>query len=188
LETRGAGKPRPRVSGVIPVKNIVAARLLLARTGGFKMAKINPEDVRIRVLRNDDFNSIIEIDSMVGKKSRPEYYERKLRRLTDSKEQIVSSLVAEYGGRVVGFLMGEVFYGEFGIPESHATIDTIGVDPKMQRGGIARLLLDEFITNMKAIGVTSIRTIVSWNDFDLVGFFSKMGFSPAHVLNLEMKI
>jgi len=152
------------------------------------MAKVNTEDVKIRVLRNDDFSAIVEIDSMVGEKSRPRYYERRLRRLTDSSEQIVSSLVAEYEGKVVGFLMGEVFYGEFGIPESQATIDTIGVDPKMQRGGVARLLLEDFTTNMKAIGVTSIRTLVSWNDFNIVGFFSSMKFSPTPVLNLELKI
>ena len=41
---------------------------------------------------------------------------------------------------------------------------------------------------MKAIGVTSIRTLVSWNDFDLVGFFSSMGFAPTPVLNLELKL
>ncbi|MBU1495035.1 MAG: GNAT family N-acetyltransferase [Pseudomonadota bacterium] len=152
------------------------------------MSKINPEDVSIRMLRNDDFSAIVEIDSMVGKKTRPQYYERKLRRLTDSSEQIVSSLVAEHGGRVVGFLMGEVYHGEFGIPESQAAIDTIGVDPRAQRSGIAEMLFEEFVTNMKAIGVTSIRTLINWNDFSLAGFFNKVGFSPTPVLNLELKI
>lgn len=152
------------------------------------MVKINPDEVKIRVMRNEDFNDIVEIDSIVGGRSRPEYYERKLRRFMDSSDKIVSSLVAEYKGKVVGFLMGEVFYGEFGIPESQATIDTIGVHPKMQRSGIAKMLLTEFITNMKAVGVNSIRTLVNWNDFDLVGFFSSAGFKPTPVLNLEYKI
>jgi len=152
------------------------------------MPNVSPDEVRVRLLRSEDFNAIVEIDSLVGGKSRPQYYERKLRRLTDSSEQIVSSLVAEIDGRVVGFLMGEVFYGEFGIPESQATIDTIGVHPKMQRSGIARRLIEEFVTNMKAIGVTSIRTLVSWNDFKLVGFFSSLEFEPTPVLNLELKI
>jgi N-acetylglutamate synthase-like GNAT family acetyltransferase len=152
------------------------------------MPKVSPDDVKVRVLRSEDFNSIVEIDNMVGGKSRPQYYERKLRRLTDSSEQIVSSLVAEIDGVVVGFLMGEVFYGEYGIPESQANIDTIGVHPKMQRSGVARRLLEEFVMNMKAIGVTSIRTLVNWNDFNLVGFFSSMEFEPTPVLNLELKI
>jgi len=152
------------------------------------MAKVNPEDVKIRILRPEDYGTIVEIDTMVGGKSRPQYYERKLRRLTDSHDQIISSLVAEVEGRVVGFLMADVYQGEFGVPESQAAIDTIGVLPRMQRSGVAKKLIEEFIGNMRAIGVTSVRTLVSWNDFTLVAFFGSQGFQPTPVLNLEMKI
>jgi len=152
------------------------------------VTKINMEDVKIRILRPEDYGAIVEIDTMVGGKSRPKYYERKLRRLTDSRDRIISSLVAEVDGRVVGFLMADVYQGEFGVPESQAAIDTIGVLPRMQRAGVARKLIEEFIGNMRAIGVTSVRTLVSWNDFTLVAFFGSQGFQPTPVLNLEMKI
>jgi ribosomal protein S18 acetylase RimI-like enzyme len=152
------------------------------------MPKVAHAEVEIRVLRTDDFPSIMEIDTQVRGRPRPEYYERKMRTLMDGSGGIVSSLAAEVDGKVVGFLMGQVFDGEFGIPETAALIDTVGVNPELQRSGIARLLFEEFCTNMKAIGVTRIRTLVDWNAWDLITFFDSMGFEPLPVLNLELEL
>jgi ribosomal protein S18 acetylase RimI-like enzyme len=152
------------------------------------MKQIDPSDVTVRVLRGDDYPAIVEIDARVGGKPRPEYYERKMRSLMDGTSQIVSSLAAEHGGVVVGFLMGQVCDGEFGAPESMALVDTIGVDPDYQRAGVARIMFEEFMTSMKAIGVTSVRTLVHWNSWDLIKFFDSMGFTPEPVLNLERKL
>lgn len=152
------------------------------------MPKVAHAEVEIRVLRTDDFPSIMEIDTLVRSRPRPEYYERKMRTLMDGSGGIVSSLAAEVDGKVVGFLMGQVFDGEFGIPGTAALIDTVGVNPELQRSGIARLLFEEFCTNMKAIGVTRIRTLVDWNAWDLITFFDSLGFEPVPVLNLELEL
>ena len=152
------------------------------------MVKIEPGKVSVRLLRSEDFGDIVEIDRMVTGASRPRYYERRMRTVMDDSSQIVSSLVAEVDGKVVGFLMAQVLDGEFGTPETMAIVDTLGVSPEMQRLGIARTLFDEFCTNMRAIGVQRVRTLEDWNSLDLIRFFHCMGFTPVPVLDLEREL
>ena len=91
------------------------------------MAKLASEDVEIRVMRESDVGPVTEIDYKVFGKRRPEYYERKIAEVLDDEGgRLVTSLIAEVGGEVAGFIMGSVYLGEFGIPESIAYIDTIG--------------------------------------------------------------
>ncbi len=152
------------------------------------MPQIAPEDIKVRVIRPEDFEALVEIDAQVFGTRRPEYYERKIHTALDKTGRVVTSLVAEVGGKIIGFIMGEVYLGEFGIPESTATIDTIGVHPEFQRQAVARKLMEEFLTTVKAAGVKLIQTRINWNDWGLLRFFEKMGFSPAKVINLELKL
>ena len=101
---------------------------------------------------------------------------------------MVTSLVAEVGGRVAGFIMGSVYLGEFGIPETIASIDTIGVDPEFQRQGVAGYMLEEFKTTVRKAGVDKIHTLVNWTDTDLLGFFADRGFVAANTLNLKLDV
>jgi len=153
------------------------------------MAKLAAEDVEIRVMKESDVEPVAEIDYKVFGKRRPEYYERKIAEVLDEESgRLVTSLVAEVGDQVAGFIMGSVYLGEFGIPESMASIDTIGVDPAYQRQGIAGYLLDEFKTTVKKAGVDKIHTLVNWTDTDLLGFFANMGFVAANTLNLKLEL
>ncbi len=62
----------------------------------------------------------------------------KFEKLLNSKDYVPASLVAEEAdGTVVGFVMGELFMGEYGIFQEEATLDTIGVEPTCQHRGIA---------------------------------------------------
>lgn len=152
------------------------------------MKDFDPEMLRIRVLQFQDLDSIVEIDQKVFGRNRREYYERKVSMALDQTRHIVASLVAEYEERVVGFIMGEISYGEFGIPETTATVDTIGVDPDLQKRGIGSSLIDEFLRNLKAARVETVQTIVNWNDWSLLRFFESKGFGPARVITLELRI
>jgi len=152
------------------------------------MPKIDPEKLIIRVMREDDLEPIVEIDAQVLGQRRPEYYRRKCALALDDTQQLVTSLVAEYDGQVVGFIMGNVYLGEFGIPETTASLDTIGVHPDYQKQGIATQLMEEFITHARAAGVDTVYTLVSWNDWALLRFFEAVGFAPAKTVNLELKV
>jgi predicted N-acetyltransferase YhbS len=144
------------------------------------------ENVKIRILSYEDLNAIVEIDQKVLGENRRNYWERKLELMKNKSSQI--SLVAELEGKVVAFILGDVSGWEFGVPESIGWIDTIGVEPAHQKKGIATALAHELINNLRAMGVKTIYTLVSWNDWDLLQFFHAMGFTRGDMINLELKI
>lgn len=84
--------------------------------------------------------------------------------------------------------MGNIYTGEFGIPQTTASLDTIGIDPEYGKQGIGNLLFEEFVSNVRAAGVENIQTLVDWNDQQLLTFFNKCGFMPSRTLNLEKRI
>lgn len=143
---------------------------------------------KMRVMKRDDLDAVVAIDEMVSKQERRQYYERKLESVTSNPYNINTSLVAEADGKVVGFVMGDVYFGEYGIPETSATIDTIGVHPGFQNRGVAHDLMDQFLTNMKAVGVRRIYTLVNWDDFSLERFFASHKFQPSKRVNLELQL
>ena len=148
-----------------------------------------PNEKRVmRVLKKDDLNAIVEIDAAASKENRRDYYDRKLDAILNPKHNINSSIVCEIDGKVAGFVMGDIYFGEFGIPETTATIDTIGVDPRSQNRGVASEMLDQFMMNMKVAGVNKVYTLVNWDDFALEKFFSRQRFSPSKRINLEFTV
>ena len=142
----------------------------------------------MRVLKRDDLKAVIAIDELISKQQRGEYYERKFDSVLNSPHNINSSIVCEIDGRVVGFIMGDVYFGEFGIPETNATIDTIGVHPDSSKRGVASEMLDQFMMNMKAAGVNKVYTLVNWDDFSLEKFFARHKFAPSKRVNLECTV
>jgi len=143
-------------------------------------------EFNIRLMKADDFDAVVAIDQKVLEVSRPEYYEMKFEKLFESRDYLPTSLVAETeGGTVVGFVMGVLFMGEYGIFEEEATLDTIGVDPEFQHKSIGKLLINEFIEHLKTLGVRKINTLVDGNDTRLTRFFSTNQFYPSKSINLE---
>jgi predicted N-acetyltransferase YhbS len=144
------------------------------------------ENVGIRGLRKEDLDAIAEIDQKVLGENRRNYWERKLELMDNKSSQV--SLVAEVGGKVVAFILGDVSGWEFGVPETIGWIDTIGVEPDYQKKGLATALAHELVNNLRAMGVKTIYTLVSWNDWDLLQFFHAIGFTRGDMINLELKI
>lgn len=140
----------------------------------------------VRKMVPEDLDRIVEIDTRVLGKQRPEYWETKLE--SAKKRSQVSSLVAELDGRVVGFIIGGASRWEFGVPENIGWIDTIGVDPAYQRKGIAKTLFTEMTNSLKGVGVDTIITFVTRRDYVLLNFFNSLGFQKGDMLNLELDI
>ena len=150
---------------------------------------MNASAIKIRLMKAEDFDAVVVIDEKVLKTARPEYYEMKFEKLFQSKDYVPASLVAEKeDGSVVGFVMGELFLGEYGIFQEQATLDTIGVDPDCQQKGIGRQLMKEFMDHLRELGVQKINTLVDWNDSSLVEFFRANEFTPSKTINLERSL
>lgn len=147
---------------------------------------MDQDAIKIRLMRNEDFDAVVGIDRKITRESRRQYYELKFDKLFKSKDYVPASLVAEdEGGEVVGFVMGELYLGEYGILQEEATLDTIGVDPDFQHQGVGERLMQEFMEHMRSLGVEKINTLVHWNDANLIRFFSANKFSPSKTINLE---
>ncbi|MCJ7593287.1 MAG: GNAT family N-acetyltransferase [Desulfobacterales bacterium] len=150
---------------------------------------MNESTIKIRLMKADDFDAVVGIDEKVLKNSRPEYYELKFEKLFESKDYLPVSLVAEdQNGTVVGFVMGELYMGQYGIFQEAATLDTLGVDPSYQGKGIGKQLINEFVDHLRKVGVQKINTLITWNDSKLIQFFSANQFSPSNTINLERSL
>lgn len=142
--------------------------------------------VHIRFMKAEDFDAVVGIDEKVLQNPRPEYYEQKFEKLFETDDYLPASLVAEDAeGKVVGFVMGEIYMGEYGIFQEEATLDTIGVDPDFQQKGIGEQLISEFLAHLKKMGVQKINTLVDWNNAQMIHFFSSNHFSPSKTIYLE---
>ena len=131
---------------------------------------MSTEDISVRIMGPDDFDAIVEIDRKVLGESRLSYYEMKFDKLVLSADCVPTSLVAtDSGGKVLGFIMGELYVGEYGMQEA-ATLDTIGVDPEYQKQGIGEKLIEEFLDHLGELGAKKIITLVDPEDRALIRF------------------
>ena len=88
--------------------------------------------IPVRMLTEDDLDAIVRIDKRVVGHSRHDYLKHKLAEaMRDTR--IMVSLGTEVDGNLAGFLMGRLYYGEFGVADPVAILDTIGVDPERPR-------------------------------------------------------
>jgi ribosomal protein S18 acetylase RimI-like enzyme len=150
---------------------------------------MNKSAITFRLMKADDLEAVVGIDEKILESSRSEYFEMKFEMLFESRDYLPTSLVAEeQDGRVVGFVMGTLYMGEFGIFQEQATLDTIGVDPDYQKRGIGERLLDEFMDHLRSLGVKRVSTLVDSEDSKLTHFFGANRFSPSRTINLERKL
>ncbi len=143
--------------------------------------------VVIRNLRSEDCSRLVAIDEQITGRSRRVWYEGKLKRTLEESDLQVS-LGAESDGMLVGAMFAAVQYGEFGLPEPLAVLDTVLVDPAFGRRGVARAIFEQLLLNLRALRIERVRTEVAWDDHELVACFGSMGFEPAARLVLETEI
>jgi len=150
---------------------------------------MNERAFKIRLMKAEDFDAVVAIDQKILKAARTEYYEVKFEKLFKTRDYLPVSLVAEKeDGTVAGFVMGEIYMGEYGIFQEEARLDTIGVDPEYQHQGVGGQLMNEFMDHLKSLGVQKVNTLVDWNNSKLIHFFSANRFSPSKTINLERSL
>ena len=143
-------------------------------------------DLRVRPMNELDIEGICRIDEKITGRYRPEVWEQRvayyIRRDPDSSQ------IAEQGGRVVGFMLGEVRGGEFGLEEPTGWVEFFGVDPGAREKGIGRRLIEALLAHFRARGAHVARTMVAAQDKEIAGFISAMGFRPAPLSALEKRL
>ncbi len=149
--------------------------------------ELETDRIPVRRLDSGDLDAVVKMDADATGVQRREFYRAKLARaLEDSSVQL--SLAAEQDGMPVGFLIVTFYYGEFGMPETVAVIEAIGVHPEYRGRQVARALMRQLEMNLGALGVETVRTEVSWDQLELVQFLAHFGFEPAPRFCLQKKL
>lgn len=141
----------------------------------------------VRLLTARDVDRIATIDESITGLRRLKFFEGRVQRaLRDSDLRI--SLGVDCEGVLVGAVLGTLQYGEYGVAEPIAVLDTILVAPPFAGRGVARALIEQLVKNLGAVGVRRLRTEVAWDQHDLLGFLGRSGFAPVPRLVLERAI
>ncbi len=145
---------------------------------------LDTDSISVRIMTERDLDAAVAIDAAATGRRRPRYFELMLERAV-KQPALQVSLAAEMDGRVIGFVIASLYYGEYGVTEPTASLDAIGVHPSYRGQHVARALLRQLRMNLSALRVNTLRTEVAWDDFDLLAFFKREGFTPARRVCLE---
>jgi len=142
--------------------------------------------VRIRPVDELDIGSIVRIDERITGAYRPDVWERRvmyyLRRDPDASQ------VAEVEGKVVGFMLGEVKAGEFGIEEPSGWVERFGIDPDHRGRDLGRQMFGAMRRHFAGSGAAVIRTLADMKQPGVAGFLTALGFGPSQYQALEIPV
>jgi ribosomal protein S18 acetylase RimI-like enzyme len=94
------------------------------------------------------------------------------------------SLIAEYEGHLIGFLLARLIYS--GLPMTGVGVMFfIAVKPEYQEQGVGSLLINTLKENCKAAGIKTVRALVPESDARMMKYFQKAGFSRSQIINLD---
>jgi len=135
-------------------------------------------EVRVRQMREEDIEGILEIDRKIVGPDRATTYSSSPTNYVGGELDI--SVVAEAGGRVIGFLLGRVTDMPYGMSNS-CIMELIGVDPAYKRQAVGRRMVEAFARACRERGIRTIRTMVSWHDWWLLSFIKSLDFAQGEM-------
>ncbi len=150
-------------------------------------AKVDPDAIRVRRARREDLGAVAAIDARVTGLAKPAYWQGVFRRYGRGASSGRQFLVAEAGGAVAGFVIGEVRDWEFGSPPC-GWVFAIDVDPACRQRGIGSRLLEEIGRGFRRAGVTVVRTLLARDNALVLSFFRSQGMMAAPFIPLEIEL
>jgi len=141
--------------------------------------------LRIRNLSVEDYLNLAEVDRSLSGEYKPEYWKRKLEIYTVDPELCLG---VEADGKFIGFILGYVKGGEFGIRDEKGWLEVIGVKPDYQHKGLATMLTQALVKAFELEGIDKVYTLINWNDTDMIGFLDSFGFRRGNMISLEKPV
>jgi len=139
----------------------------------------------VRRMRTQDAEAVLRINEKITGTPHEAQWESKI--IDHLSGNPLGCLVAEAGGKVVGFILGDIRGWEFAIPKS-GWIEIVGVDPEYQGKGVARALIEKLHVYFRNHNVERVMTMVNWNDGGLVSFFRTLGFERSEFIILDKEV
>jgi GNAT superfamily N-acetyltransferase len=97
-------------------------------------------------------------------------------------------LGVEVEGSLVGYVGGRIAQGAFGLAETTAFVEFVGVHPAWQGRDLARSLAEALFDELARRDVRRLLTLIKPGDDHLHPFFRSLGFRPFQLLCLERRI
>jgi ribosomal protein S18 acetylase RimI-like enzyme len=141
----------------------------------------------VRPVRRGDLDSIVALDARVTGLEKRAYWESLYRRYGASLRAERQFLVADAGGRVVGFVIGEVRDWEFGAPPC-GWVFAIDVHPEARLAGTGTRLLAAICAGFRRAGVAKVRTMLARDNNNVLSFFRSQGMMTGPFIPLEMDL
>ena len=138
--------------------------------------------ILIRKMRKEDVDEVSRIDAAITKSPSRLNFKPVVAEAT--KKSPNASLVAEFRGKMVGFMISYITAGNFGTDKA-AWIAMFGVDPKYMGQEIGKSLAKGIFDHYREKGVKKIYTSVRWDSTDLLSFFKALGFERSDFINLR---
>ena len=95
--------------------------------------------------------------------------------------------VAEFEGRIVGFIIGRLLSLSFKQDKS-GWIAAIGVDPRFIEHDIGMALTAEILKYYERQGIRAVHASVKWNSVDRLSLLRALGFERSDFINLTKKL
>lgn len=142
----------------------------------------------IRPLTTRDLTAVCRLDARLTGDRKTDYWRAVFARFINTADPSLHvGLAAEDGGRLVGYLLGEVRAVEFG-SDACGWIFAVGVDPAHAQHGVGSALVTEACVRFRAAHVTTVRTMVRRNDVPLLSFFRSNAFVGGAYVQLETHV
>ena len=144
-------------------------------------------ETQIRPLTGADFEAVVALDARITGQPRRGYFEKRLAAaLRQPKRHL--QLAAGQGAGLEGFLLARGADGEYGGSDRAVVLETLGVDPQVQRRGIGRRMLERLAELARARGAGILRSQADWRDHSLLRLFDRAGFQVAPRQVLERAV
>ena len=149
-------------------------------------------EVTVRAIEDEDIEEIIRIDRLLTGVEKSGHWRGRLRIYTSEEQDLIEKLspdlcqVADVGGRVAGFIVGDVQSWQFGIPRCGRII-AIGVHPDHSRQRVGSRLLEALLGYFDKLELPAVQCLVKPGD-PLETFFRSGGFEPTPWMTLEKRL
>ena len=141
----------------------------------------------MRPVQAEDLDRIIAIDRIVTGVEKTDYWYEVFHRYGARSPRQRFFLVAEVGGDIEGYVVGEVRDWEFGSPPC-GWVFGIAVRPDARLGGIGTALLAAISDAFRRAGVTKVRTLLARDNHLVLSFFRSQGMTAAPFIPLELDL
>ena len=143
--------------------------------------------IAIRRAKPDDAPAVVALDQATTGQNKPDYWRAMIAQFSGAQADRRAFLVAESGGRLVGFISGEIRAFEFGA-EPRGWVFAVAVDPTLRVKNVGTRLFDELCAIFQKAGVDKVSTLIERDSELVLAFFRSQGMLFGRYIQMEKDI